>query len=412
MVTPPDPPLVCPVVVPVDTHAAERASCAFSDGATPLESLGITPSMARSIPIRHVIIVMRENRSFDHLWGPLHDQGQPAADPIPASFSNVDVAGDAVSPYRQMSTCLDADPDHQWDAMHTSVSGGQMSGFVRTAATSTGTDGHFSMGEYDGALLPFHHYLATTWAISDRHFSSARAGTFPNRDFLLLGTADGVYDATHYPSARTPSIFLALMNAGYTWGVYGDGALLSGSLGWQAGDPGTHSFADFITAVDAGTLPNVVFVDAIDDVEDDHPPADLQRGEAWLRNVYEHVVASPAWPRLAMVITYDEAGGFADHVPPPLGCIARPLLQDLPFFELGPRVPFAIVSPYARPGYVSHVPREHTSITRLVETIFDLPALTARDANSDPPFDMLDFSCDPPMLHPPPAPAAGTGGCR
>jgi hypothetical protein len=58
------------------------------------------------------------------------------------------------------------------------------------------------------------------------------------------------------------------------------------------------------------------------------------------------------------------------------------------------------------------VPREHTSITRLVETIFDLPALTARDANSDPPFDMLDFSCDPPMLHPPPAPAAGTGGCR
>ena len=412
MKTPADPPLVCPVTIPADTHAAERSSCAFSDGATAADTLGIPPDVARSIPIRHVIVVMRENRSFDHLWGPLAVDGQPAATPIPASFANPDLLGETVTPYRQTTTCLSADPAHQWAAMHTSVHDGAMNGFVGVAASTTGTDGHFSMSYYDGTLLPFQHWVATTWSISDAHFSSARAGTYPNRDFLLLGTTDGVYDGSRYPSARTPSIFLSLMNAGFTWGVYGDGALLSGALGWQAGDPGTHTFARFLADIDAGTLPNVVFVDGIDYVEDDHPPADLQVGEAWLRNVYQHAVKSPLWPRLALVVTYDEAGGYADHVAPSLACIARPMLQDLPFFERGPRVPLAVISPYSRPRHVSHVVHDHTAITRLVETIFGLGALTARDANSDALLDMFDFSCDPPMLTPPDAPAAGTGGCN
>jgi phospholipase C len=100
-------------------------------------------------------------------------------------------------------------------------------------------------------------------------------------------------------------------------------------------------------------------------------------------------------------------------VPPPnQACVARPGTVDDEYFELGERVPLVVVSPYARPHSVSHVVQEHTAITRFIETVFGLPALTARDANSPALLDLFDFSCAPPMLNPPPAPAAGIGGCR
>jgi hypothetical protein len=115
---------------------------------------------------------------------------------------------------------------------------------------------------------------------------------------------------------------------------------------------------------------------------------------------------------MAILWTYDEAGGFADHVPPPnKACIARPIAKDMPYFELGVRVSMVAISPWARKGYVSHVVQEHTAITRFIEAVFDLPALTARDANSDALLDMFDFACPPSLSTPPTAPAAGTKGC-
>src|SRR6185369_4467428 len=135
--------------------------------------------------------------------------------------------------------------------------------------------------------------------------------------------------------------------------------------------------------------------------------------EAWTYKVYQGAVTSPLWPRLALIWTYDEAGGFADHVPPPNeACVARPdNPKDLPFVELGARVPLAVISPYARPHFVSHVVQDHTAVTRFIETVFGVTALTARDANSDALLDMFDFGCAPALLQPPEAPPAGTGGC-
>ena len=117
---------------------------------------------------------------------------------------------------------------------------------------------------------------------------------------------------------------------------------------------------------------------------------------------------------MAILWTYDEGGGFADHVPPPnKACIARPIAKDQPYFELGVRIPMVVVSPYARAGYTSHVVQEHTALTRFIETVYDLPALTARDANSDALLDMFDFQCPPAFLHsaPPTPPQSATGGC-
>jgi len=136
--------------------------------------------------------------------------------------------------------------------------------------------------------------------------------------------------------------------------------------------------------------------------------ADLQRGETWLKSVYDHALKSPQWQRLAIVWTYDEAGGFADHVAPPTACL--PLPSKSPFTQLGPRIPFVVISPWAKRNYVSHVVHDHTAITRFIEALFDLPALTERDANSDALLDLFDFSCGR-DLSVPPAPSPGTGGC-
>jgi phospholipase C len=399
--------------VPIDETASERQACAFDAGAKVSTTLGLTDSQRVAIPIKHIVVLMKENRSYDHILGALHDQGQPEAEQVPASFSNLDAAGAVVAPFHLDTTCVPKDPGHQWEAMHAQVDAGKMDGFVTSAASTTGTDGHFAMGYYDESDLPFDYFLARTYALNDRHFASVRSGTFPNRNFLLLGTADGVTaTGTDFPDPSTPTIFDALDAAHVTWGVYSDGALLSGTLGWTSDHVGAHSFATFLAGLDSGDLPAVTFVDGIEDVEDEHPASSLQAGEAWTRRIYEHAVASPLWPSLAMVWTYDEAGGFADHVPPPEhACIARPGAKDAAFFELGARIPLVVISPWARASSVVHTVEDHTAITRFIEAVFDLPALTARDANSTALLEMFDFACGPALLHPPEAPAAGIGGC-
>jgi phospholipase C len=294
--------------------------------------------------------------------------------------------------------------------MHNQVNGGRMDGFVKSAANTTSTDGHFAMSYYQPADMPFYYFLANTFALADRYFASVRSGTAPNRDYLLLGTSDGVMSSdSGVPSASLPTVFSRLDAKGVSWGVYTDFDPFEGCLGWTSTHAGVHSFASFTQALAAGTLPAVAYVDSQGDVQDEHPTADVQVGEAWTRDVYQSVLASPLWPTIALIVTYDEAGGFFDHVPPPNACVARP--QDSAFSELGVRVPTMVISPYARRHYVSHVVHEHTSILRFIETVFDLPALTARDANSDALLDMFDFAC-PPQLTVAAAPAAGTGGCH
>jgi phospholipase C len=407
---------VCPTPVPVDPKSVRRAACAFGKSATPIETLPLTAEQRAAIPIKHIIVVMKENRSFDHLLGGLHASGQPAAEEIPASFTNPDSDGVAVAPFHLETTCVNRDPGHQWDEMHRQVNHGAMDGFVVSAADTTAGDGHFAMGTYAATDLPFYYWLASTYALNERHFPSVLSGTFSNRTFLLFGTADGVSCSFCGKMAKpsTPSIFNSLDRAGVGWGVYTDSGPFDGTLDWKPGHRGLHSFADFHTALAAGTLPAVSFVDSIGWVEDEHPTADVQVGEAWTRLVYEAVVASPLWPSTAMIWTYDEAGGFADHVPPPMNaCIARPgNPDDAPYFELGIRVPLAVISPWARAHYVSDVVEDHTAITRFIETVFDLPALTARDANSPALLDLFDFGCSPALLHPPEAPLPGVEGCH
>ena len=384
--------------------APHLAVCQFPTGAAARDTL---PDAPAALPLQHVIVVVNENRSFDHMLGSLALEGKDV-DGLPAGFDNPDRDGTPVLFTHRTDTCFPNDSPHDEDHLDDAIDGGRMDGFVKAAATDT-NDGHYVMSYYTRAELPFYYFLADTFAISDRYFSPILGPTDANRDFLYAATSDGI-DASHTEAAMAGkrTIFDALDDAHVTWGVYSKGRpRQESSLGWTCDHPNFHDEPDLYAALaNPATLPAVVFVDPGVD-EDEHPPHSVQNGEAFARTIYDAVRASPAWENTALIYTYDEGGGIADHVAPPDVC---PVTGDGPMPDkLGERVPFILVSPWARPGYVSHVVHSHTSILRLIELVWNLPALTARDANSDALLDLFDFTR--PVRPGPPPPAAGTGGC-
>ncbi len=388
-----------------DPYAAARAACMFDAGARVSDTVGVTAQVRATIPIQHIIVVTEENRSFDHFFGKLASSGQPAAEGWPAGFTNPDRLDAAVAPYHLASPCLPLDPPHQGADMSAEWDHGKMDGFVSHVAQTFGdaSDGHFVMGYYDATDLPFLSWLASTYALADHYFAPALGGTRANRDYLYCATSDGVTD-TGQATISAPTIFDALDAAKVTWGVFADGTPRQDCLGWTASHAGVATFYKLITGLRSGALPAVSFVDP-DGVQDEHPTNEIHGGEQWIKQIYDEALASPLWGSLAIVFTFDEAGGLADHVSPPAACPPSP--DQAAFDQLGVRIPTIVVSPWARLHSVSHVVHDHTSVLRLIESVFDLPALTARDANADAMLDMFDFGC-PARTHvgAPPAPGA------
>jgi phospholipase C len=396
--------------LPADPLLDARTACTFGAGATAAETLGVDESARLAIPLTHVIVVMQENRSFDHLLGRLSQTTQPDAEPVPATWSSPAPDGTPVAPFALASTCLEADPPHQWDAMHAAWNGGAMDGFVRVAAVN-GSNGRYAMGAYDETDLPYYYWRAGQFAIADHYFASVLSGTWANRDYLYAGSSYGVTDTDSRTLPTVPTLFDALDARGVTWGAYSDGDPRMACLGWDRAHAGVHPFTEFLRDLAAGTLPRVTFVDPAG-TQDEHPPNDVQPGEAWSRRIDTAAFRSPLWPTLAIFHTYDEAGGLGDHLPPPAACLASP--DQAEFDRLGVRVPLVVISPWARPHYVAHATYEHASILRFIELLHGLPALTARDANASVPLELFDFSaCPPPSLDVALAaiPASGTGGC-
>ncbi len=401
--------ITCPTPPIPDPVAADRTACKFAKGAKVAASLGVSAAVRATIPLTHLVIVMNENRSFDHYFGKLADEGQPEALGFPDTFSNKDAAGKVVKPFHQTSTCVERDPPHSWAAMHSKWNAGKMDGFI-TASDVSPSNGHYAMGYLTKVDLPFYNWMANTFAIADHYFSSVIGPTWPNRDYLYAGTSDGVIN-TGERVIDVPTIFDALTAAKVKWAIYGDGGSRAGCVGVTSSNPNHFTFGNFLAAAAAGTLPPVSFLDPTGK-QDEHPGnpvnGDVQGGEAWSRAIYDAARNSPLWPKMAVLFTYDEAGGFFDHLPPPKACLAS--ASEPEFDRLGFRVPLMIASPYVRKHFVSHQTHSHTSITRLIELLHDLPALTGRDANSDALLDLFDFNC-PTFLTAPAPPASGKAGC-
>jgi phospholipase C len=338
-----------------------------------------------------------------------------------------------------------SDTNHEWAGSHLEYDNGKMDGFFQAnqGFTERGQPdvpdsalaGDRAMWWYDERDIPFYYELASTFGIGDHYHSSLLGPTYPNRDFLYAATSLGVttghsVDLRNRGPEKNILIFDELDKRNITWTIYVDGfphvprvgAFVGAGFGtrWGTGDQYNAHFAPmykFRSDAKAGTLPQVVFVDGnINEDsagEDEHPPGDIQVGQKFVSDTVHTLFASPSWKNMAIFFTYDEHGGLYDHVPPPAACppddIAPVLESDEDkeypgeFDRLGVRVPFVVISPYAKKGFVSHKTYDHSSITRFIETKFKLPALSNRDANADPLLDFFDFE-NPPFVTPPSIP--------
>jgi phospholipase C len=383
-----------------------RHACTFGAGAKVEQTLGFTAADRARLPIDHVVVIMQENRSFDHYLGRMTQFGHPV-DGIPAGYTNPDASGAKVAPAHAATTCISPDLPHNFDAIHNEWNKGKMDSFYKVAA-ATGP-GERAISWYDQRDVPFYYWLYSTFAMSDRFFSATLGPTWPNRDYLYAATSDGVKN-TFERKINVRTIYDELTKAGVSWAGYADNGPRQDCIGWTKTTPGFHPTSDYFAALTAGTLPAVTFIDGEGTTQEEHPPGDVQKGEAFVRKVVTAAIASKQWATMAIILTYDEAGGFFDHVPPPAACVPSADAANAPFNRLGVRIPMVVISPWARPGYVSHVPQEITSITRFIELLHDLPALTHRDANATALLDLFDFTT-PALETPGKPPAAGTGGC-
>lgn len=351
--------------------------------------------------VDHVVVMMLENRSFDHMLGYLSLTGRrPDIDGLRSGFAN-EYQGRIYPVHHLDTTALDVDPDHSADAVDQQVAGGTMGGFVANAAATLAgrgvEDGDLAcvMGYYDGADVPVYDHLAEEFAVCDRWFSSVPGATLPNRLYALCGVAAGSRDdrPPHVPPLYHQPSFVRHLDAHrVTWR-------------WYSFDPGTLRLADahyllghhhrfgyfsktglpwktvfdltvnpkiasFLEDAADGTLRSVSWIDPAFTnfnplgfpVNDDHPPADIKDGQDLALAVYDALAASPQWDRSLLVIVYDENGGFYDHVPPPQAADDEPGM----FGRYGVRVPAIIVSPWLEPRTVSSTLFDHTSIIKTI----------------------------------------------
>ncbi len=407
-----------PVTPPADSEAeAKRASCGYAKGALPAETQGASHPTGSAIPIDTIVIAMMENRSFDHYFQKIREHGHPDVDVAPADFSNPGPDGAPVTIHRDTRLCF-VDTAHGWSAVHAQVGDSDaMDGFVRTNegahelpihGTPDMLSGARAMTYYEKEDLPFMYWAADQFAIGDRYFCSVLGPTWPNRMYLYAGSSFG-RSSNKIPDGVEATLFDLLEKRGISWKIYaartpGAAMFVDAILKYNAEHvfPGEQFFED----AKAGTLPQVVLLDPQIagedwDQNDEHPPAVMQFGQQWLASVSKALIESPQWSRSALFVTYDEHGGLYDHVPPPKACPPDDRAPDGAkpgeggFDRLGIRVPFAVISPFAKKGYVSHRVYDHTSILRFVQARFTLPALSNRDANAEAPWDVFDFASPP-----------------
>jgi phospholipase C len=394
---------------------------------------GEAPGTDQLPQITNIVVVMMENHSYDNILGMmpgrgdgfvLGSDGKPtASNPWPAKSTFPPPSKKAVlHAFPMPNPCQEPHyPYNTWDAYWESYAGGRNDGFVKSQS------GPVSMGYFEPSVMPFVNSLAATFPVCDRYFCSVGAQTYPNRRFLMAGTSLGLLTDT-FPSDRPPNgtIFESLNAHGITWKNYY--STLPSSLIWTyLGSVPNYSsnlvpINGFFAAAAAGTLPAFSLVDPNFSVQSEENPQDVQYGDKFLSDVVSAVMASPQWPGTLLVWCYDESGGYYDHVPPPKAVKpdrVAPVLASGDhhgsFNRYGFRVPAGVVSPYARPNYVSHVVHDHTSVLKLIETKWNLPALTYRDFYADNLLDSVDLAGTPAFLTPPtlatPADPAVLAGC-
>jgi phospholipase C len=397
---------------------------------------------------------------------PPTNPGCDPAFPFPANDCVNNSNSPAVESFHMLSMCIE-NPSPSWNESHVDWDmasplspdpSNPLNGFVHTAAHDarttqppfSDTDGRRAMAYYDGTDLPYYYFMASSFGTSDRWFSPVMTRTQANRMYMVAATSAGhVYaPVPNSPPLANLTIFDLLQSAGITWKIYVtdlDRAVT------PIQDADINYFAaatkypqnivpsgQFLTDLQNGTLPAVAYIEAglnsgLDEhpgVDDGIPGASIQVGAQYAATLINALMQSSSWKDSAFILTYDEFGGFYDHVPPqaavsPDGVPPQDLMQGPPpngpdlcvgntgptcdFVFTGYRVPMIVFSPFAKKNYVSHTVADYTAWLKLVETRFSLPSLTKRDAAQMDMSEFFDF-VNVPWKTPPTPPAQPTNG--
>jgi phospholipase C len=351
--------------------------------------------------IDHVVVLMLENRSFDHVLGYLPlDGGREDVDGLRPDFANRH-AGRVYRVHRLDSTAVEDDPEHSSGAVDLQLGAGKMDGFVASFARTlehigvADADPGTVMGYYGADDVPVYDHLAREFAVCDRWFSSVAGATWPNRLYALCGRAAGSRDdlPPHVaPFYRQPSFVRHLDAHGISWRWYSFemGTLRLADAHYRLGHHDRFAFfshtnlnwkerlersidieaPSFLEDAAEGRLPSVAWIDPnfsnFNPIgfqpNDDHAPADMKDGQELVLAVYHALATGPQWEKTLLIVFYDEHGGFFDHVAPP----EAPDDDPVSFGHYGVRVPALIVSPWIEPASVSHTVFDHTTIIKTI----------------------------------------------
>lgn len=329
--------------------------------------------------IRHVVLVMMENRSFDHIMGWL-----PGANGRQAGLAYRDQGGTTHATYHltEFQGCAHPDPDHSFAGGRVEYNNGGCDGWLRA-----GTNDTFTIGYYQQPDLAFLGQAAPQWTMCDNYFAPKLAGTYPNRFYQHAAQTDRLDNSTK--TSKLPTIWDRLAAAKVPARYYFSDVPFLALWGTKYASI-IRPMAEFKSACASGTLPAVSFVDphfigeSKGTSNDDHPHADIRNGEVLLNQIYQAVTTGPDWKHTLLIINFDEWGGFFDHVPPPEAEVppADPRTgQD--DGRRGFRVPCLLISPWSPRATINHTLFDHTSVLRLIEDRWHLPPLTVRDQHAN-----------------------------
>src|SRR5262245_7042269 len=378
-------------------------------------------------PFDTVVVLMMENRSFDHVLGWL-----PGANGRQEGLTYVDKDGTSHATWPlgpDFQGCAYEDPDHTWPGIAVQYADGRCDGFLQTAKVGD----RFPIGYYREDELPILSALAKGYTTFDNYFCSMMGPTWENRLFQITGTTqldegwcDFPREGERRPVVIPTAIFDRVREAGLTASYYYHESPITGLFSSRRYDDISYPIEQFWRDAREGKLANVVFVDPnyTDRAEDMgtsndyHPWGNLLVAEGFLAQVHDALKNGPQWDRMVFVLNFDEHGGFFDHVAPPeckddtklLGTNALPNLKQLGF-----RVPAIAMGPFAPRKIEKAGPYEHCSILRMIEWRWDLEPMTMRDHYAKNFAEALDFktrrdAIDLPPYDPPPARACAAGG--
>lgn len=365
------------------------------------------PSLANLDKIEHIVVLMMENRSFDHMLGYLTLlNGRTDVDGLQAGMSNT--YKDKQYPIHQLAQTgfkKGQDPCHDGVCVDEQLEGGFVSNYARTHPKDTQVD--LPMGYYGGDTLKVYDHLARNFLICDQWFCSVPGATWPNRLYAVAGRAAGSRDNKTLPIYDVPSFVRHLTARNISWRWYAHNFASLRVIDSQYRPPLHPRFANFsgfdrhtpfggnsfLEDAAQGKLAAVSWIDPnfgdadplhLTIANDDHPPTDILRGQELVLKLYNAVINSPKWKKTMLVVVYDEHGGLFDHVTPPAAHDDSPAFRNY-----GARVPAFIISPWVERGLCDHTLFDHTSIIKTILLKFcrqadgRIPDMGARVTNAN-----------------------------